>query len=155
MSNHGSRIPVHMQQRMFQKAVKKNPSYESARANEIHKPQYSAIDSSHVSIHDQSRVRRYPNGQIDYHWVLLAFMEAHRKAETDMYLTPVEESLLAVFFPLKFSKVEVQQAEIRTQLSRTEKAHLKDMIEARFKEELNYSGGSGGGSVPGRSRTVS
>jgi hypothetical protein len=137
----------------MEKAVKKNPSFESFRDNEIHEPQYSAMDDR-SSVHDRSRIRRSPNGELDYKWVMNTIVEAIHKAETGMFLTPIEESLLTVFFPLKFPKVEAAQAEIRTQLSRSEKAYLKDMIDAHLKEELNYNAGRGGGSVPGRGRTI-
>ena len=33
MSNYGPRIPLHWQKNGIEKAIKKNPSYESARSN--------------------------------------------------------------------------------------------------------------------------
>lgn len=155
MSYNGPRVPLNMQQDGVAKGMKKNPSYESARSNQIHEPQYSSIGDDRPSMVEQSRVRRYPNGILDYKWVVSAIVDAIHKAESGMYLTPLEESLLTVFFPLKFEKVEASQAEIRTQLSRSEKAYVKDMLDAHFKEELNYNAGRGGGSVPGRGRTFS
>lgn len=154
MSYNGPRVPLNMQKGGLEKAVKKNPSYESARDNQIHEPQYSAM-KDRPSMVDRSRVRRYPNGELDYQWAMNTVLDALKKAEDGHYLTPIEESLLTVCLPVKFSKVEVAQAEIRTQLSRSEKAYLKDMIEAQLKEELNWNAGQGGGSVPGRGRTSS
>lgn len=151
--NYGSRMPLHWQQNGMEKAIKKNPSYESARSNQIHEAQYSDL-TDRAGVSDQTRVRRYPNGALDYSWATNLVLDAIHKAETDMYLTPVEESLLTVVFPLKFDKVEAAQAEIRTQLSKTEKGYLKDMIEAKLKEQLNYNAGRGGGSVSGRTRTL-
>ena len=154
MSYNGPRVPLNMQHGGLEKAVKKNPSYESARDNEIHKPNYKDMDDR-PSMAEASRIRRYPNGQLDYNWTLLAIVDAMHKAENGMNTTSLEDSLLTVFFPIRFPKVEPKQAEIRTQLSRSEKAYLKDMVEAHLKEELNYNAGRGGGSVPGRSRTLS
>lgn len=154
MSYNGPRVPLNFQNGGLEKAVKKNPSYESARSNQIHESQYSAIGDDRASVAEQYRVRRYPNGELDFRWVMNTIVDAINKAEAGMYLTPVEESLLTVFFPLKFKRVEEAQAEIRTQLSRSEKAYLKEMIDAHLKEELNYNAGRGGGSVPGRSRTI-
>lgn len=153
MGYNGPRVPLNMQKGGIEKAVKKNPSYESARDNQIHKPQYQEM-KDRPGISEQSRVRRYPNGELDYRWVMNTVVDAIHKAEAGMYLTPVEESLLTLFFPLKFKKVEAAQAEIRTQLSKTEKAYLEEMIERHIKEEMNYNAGRGGGSVEGRSRTI-
>lgn len=156
MSNYGPRVPLHWQNTDITKADSKykNPSYESARPNQIHESNYEAMDERPSSMHDQSRIRRNVNGELDYNWVMNTILDSIHKAETGTYLTPIEESLLTVFFPLKFSKVEEAQSEIRTQLSRTEKKYLKEMLEAHLKEELNYNAGRGGGSVPGRSRTI-
>jgi hypothetical protein len=153
MSYNGPRVPLNMQQGGLEKAVKKNPSYESARSNEIHEPQYEEM-KDRAGVNEQTRVRRYPNGELDYTWVMNTIVDSIHKAETGMYLTPVEESLLTVFFPLSFQKVEAAQAEIRTQLSKSEKAYLKEMIDAHLKEELNWNAGRGGGSLLGRSRTL-
>ena len=156
MSNYGPRVPLHWQNNDLSKAAKKheNPSYESARDNEIHEPQYEAMDDRPSSMHDSSRLRRNVNGELDYKWAMHQVVNAIHSTETGEYLTPLEESLLTVFFPVRFSKVEVAQGEIRTQLSRTEKKHLKNMVDARLKEELNWNAGNGGGSVEGRSRTL-
>jgi hypothetical protein len=153
MGYNGPRVPLNMQKGGMEKAVKKNPSYESARANQIHEPQYEKM-TDRAGVADQTRIRRYPNGELDYRWVMLTIVDAIHKAESGMYLTPVEESLLTVFFPLKFQKVESAQAEIRTQLSSTEKAYLEEMVERHIKEEMNYNAGRGGGSVEGRGRTL-
>ena len=157
MSNHGPRVPLHWQNNDMSKASAKhdNPSYESARPNEIHESNYSNMDERESSMQDSSRIRRHVNGELDYKWTMHQIVSAIHRAETGEYLTPIEESLLTVFFPIKFTKVEAAQAEIRTQLSRTEKKFLKEMVEARLKEELNWNAGRGGGSVEGRSRTLS
>ena len=154
MINFGPRVPLHWQQDGMSKAVKKNPSYESARKNEIHPSNYSAMDERPSSMQEASRIRRNVDGTLDYNCTMNTILDAIHKAETGMNLTPIEESLLTVFFPLKFKKVEAAQAEIRTQLSRTEKSYLKDLIDGHLKEELNYNAGRGGSSLEGRSRTL-
>jgi len=153
MSYNKGRIPLHMQNTEIAKAVKKNPSYESFRENEIHKPQYSSMEDRPSTV-EMSRMRRYPNGQLDMGWAARAVCNSIHAAERGENLTPLEESLLTVLFPIKFRKVEPAQAEIRTQLSKTEKKYLRELVEAWLKEELNWNSGLGGGSVPGRSRTL-
>lgn len=149
----GTRIPLHMQNPDIVKG-KKNPSYESFRPNNIHPVNYDKIDSGHVSTHAMSHMRRYPDGTLDMMWAMNTILDAIKTAEQGYPLTPLEESFLTVVFPLKFRKVEPQQAEIRTQLSRTEKRALKELVEAQIIEELNYNAGRGGGSAAGRSRTI-
>ena len=153
MSNYGSRKPLNMQPEFMAKARKTNPSYESFRPNEIHQSEYKAMDDRPTTS-DVSRLRRYPDGKLDFENTVAKIMGALSKAEAEGYLTPLEESLLTVVFPLRFRKTEPQQAEIRTQLSRSEKDFLKEMVEARIKEQNNWSAGRGGGSVEGRSRTT-
>ena len=155
MKYNGGRVPIHLQNNDLSKAVaKKNPSYESFRENVIHKPQYSDMGSDRPSTHGMSRIRRYVNGELDYNWAMLLVVDAIHKAENGMYLTPLEESMLTVIFPVRFNKIEPAQAEINTQLSRTEKNYLKDLVTAHLKEELNWNAGRGGGSVDGRKRTL-
>ena len=153
MSYNESKKPLHMQNTDLAKSSMANPSYESFRPNVIHEPQYVEMDDR-SSTHAMSMMRRYPNGELDYQWAVGVIMDAIHKAERNMYLTPVEEALLTVVFPLKFKITEPQQAEIRTKLSSTEKSDLKEIVEAQIKEELNYNAGRGGGSVPGRTRSV-
>lgn len=156
MSYNGPRVPLHWQKGGMEKAIKKNPSYESARDNQIHDSQYGEMVGT-SSIHDQSRIRRYPNGELDYQWAMNTILDAIKLAEdtaTAATMTPMEESLLTVMYPNRFQKVEQGQAEIRTQLSRSEKAYLKEMLDAQLKEELNWNSGFGGGNTEGRGRTM-
>lgn len=154
MSFNESKKPLHIQFPDMVKSANANPSFESFRANEIHEPQYSEMDNR-SSTHAMSIMRRYPNGELDYQWAVSVIMDAIHKAERNMFLTPVEEAIITVVFPLKFRATEPMQAEIRTKLSSTEKSQLKEIVEAQIKEELNYNGdGRGGGSVPGRTRST-
>lgn len=151
--NH-SRVPLHLQSPDISKAASKgSDSWETFRPNQIHEPQYREMEDR-PSTHAMANIRRYPDGRLDYEWAMGTVLEALKKAEYGAYLTPLEESFLTVLFPGKFRKTEPRQAEIRTQLSRSEKSFLRELIEAHLKEEMNYSGGQGGGSIPGRTRTL-
>ena len=153
MSN-SPRIPLHMQNTEIAKAAKQsNPSYESFRPNEIHESKYQDM-GDRPSTHAMARMRRGPDGVLDLQWATNVILDAIHKAEYNGYLTPLEESLLTVVFPVKFRMTEPQMAEIRTQLSRTEKAKLKQLVSAHISEEANYNAGRGGGSTPGRTRTL-
>lgn len=151
--SHLPRVPLHFQNNEVSKAAKENPSWESFQPHETHTSQYSEMEDR-PSTHSMSRIRRYPDGKLDMMWAANLVIDAVKKAEIDGPLTDLEESLLTVIFPLKFRKKEPQQAEINTQLSRSEKEYLKDYITAHFAEELNWNAGRGGGSVPGRTRTL-
>lgn len=137
------------------KAVSKvNPSYESFRPNQIHKPQYQNMDDR-PSTHAMSLIRRYPNGELDLIWAAnhiidaLRLMEDHPEA-----VTPLQDALLTVVFPMKFRKMEPRQAEVRTKLSKSEKESLAEYVKAHLAEVTNYNAGRGGGSVPGRTRST-
>lgn len=153
MSYNESKKPLHFQNPDLRKGNAANPSFESFRPNVIHEVQYSEMDDR-ASTHAMASMRRYPNGELDYQWAVSVIMDAIHKAERGMYLTPVEEAMITVVFPLKYRATEPMQAEIRTKLSSTEKSDLKELVEAQIKEELNYNAGNGGGSVPGRTRST-
>jgi hypothetical protein len=157
MSDYGSRKPLYLQDPELNKALregkKENPSYESARPNQILPVNYQEMeDRAGSGMH--SRIRRYPNGQLDYDWLVAHIVNLVDELEFNKVLLPLDMAMLTVVFPAKFKMMEPQQAEIYTQLSKTEKARLSEMVEAKLKESLNWSGGAGGGSVPGRSVTL-
>jgi len=143
-----------MQNPNIVKAKETNPSYESFAPHEQHESKYHNLEDR-PSTHMMSTMRRYPNGELDYVWASNAIIDAIHKAEYNGFLTPMEEALLTVVFPLKFRKMEPMMAEIRTQLSRTEKSKLKQLVMAHLAEEVAYNAGSGGVFVPGQSRTLS
>ena len=151
MSDNSSKIPLNF----FAKAnnPKKNPSFESFRDNEIHPVNYKKMDNR-ASMVDHARLRRNLDGSLDFPGTLLKIMDAVSKYNRGvMVLTPLESSLLALIIPNKFSPAEAAQADVKVQLSRGEKSQLKEMVEARLKEEENYNAGRGGGSVEDRSET--
>ncbi len=150
MKYNESRVPLNFQNPAIAKADKVNPSY---KVTQNHPVNYKDMDDR-PSIHAMSRMRRYPDGKLDYNWAAQIIIDAIHKAEYNGYLTPLEESMITVVFPIKFRKTEPAQAEVRTQLSRSEKEWLREYVEAQLKEELNYNAGRGGGSVPGRKRTL-
>lgn len=159
MSKHNTpKIPLHMQSEDVRKTAKQNPSYESFRDNKVHPTaQYNNMweEDNRPSTHAMARMRRYPDGKLDYEWAALTVVGAVQKAEEGYYLAPVEESLLTVVFPMKFRMVDPQMADVRTKLSRSEKAFLREIVEGKLKEQLNWNAGYGGGSVSGRTRSTS
>lgn len=152
MSDFGSRKPIHMQNPEIAKAVRSNPSYESFRPNVIHGADYKEM-TDRPGVSAMSRIRRYPDGRLDYDWVVNQVIDAIHSLEAHENILPIDAALLTVVFPLKFRKMEPRQADILTQLSNSEKAAVAALVESHLAEELNWNAGQGGGSVPGRSVT--
>ena len=153
MSNYFPKIPLTVQNPDIVKARGENPSYQSFRANETHPCNYSKMEDR-PSTHGMSRMRRYPNGQLDFIWAANVVIDALKKAEKNEPMTDLEESFLTVLLPIKFTRKEPNQAEVNTQLSASEKEFLREYINAHFAEEQNWNAGEGGGSVEGRTRTM-
>lgn len=151
-NNNGSRIPIHLQSPAIAKAnnEKKSESWETFRAHEIHRPEAKWQDNKRPGTHMMSVVRRYANGELDYLWAAGAIIDAVHALEDVGPLTNIQQALLTVVFPEKFQGMMPQEANIKTQFSASEKKKVKEIVEAHFLEEANYSGGAGGGSVPGR-----
>lgn len=151
MKYNKSAMPLNFQDHFIEKAVDKtSPSYRET----IHHPVNYKEMEGRPTTHAMSRIRRFTDGKLDFNWAAQTIIDAIHKAEYNGYLTPLEESLIAAVFPLKFKKTEVAQGEIRTQLSRSEKEYLKEYVNSHLKEELNWNAGRGGGSVEGRKRTI-
>ena len=150
--SHLPRVPIHLQNSEVSKAFKpKNPSYESFRPNIMHESDYKKMTGrSNDGMSAAYRVRRYPNGELDYQWVANQIIDALHKMRFNGDVLPVELALLTVILPKKFPMMEPQMAEIRTQLSSTEKRNLKALVEKHMMEEANYNAGSGGGNVTPR-----
>jgi hypothetical protein len=152
--DYGSKKPLHFQNRAFAKAMQdKNPSYESFRANIVHKPQYTEGMDSRATVSDQSRMRRGPDGKLSIQWAGEQILLAIKRKEYGEPMTPLENSLLTIIFPKMYRILEPAQAEINTQLSDSEKEALKEYVVAKMRELDNWNSGFGGSSVPGRSRT--
>lgn len=151
--SHISRIPLHLQNPDIAKAAKNaSPSYETFRPNEVHPVQYHEMEDR-SSLGQNNRIRRYPNGELDFKWVMNQLVDALRDASYNHILLPIQAALLTVVLPLKHRKMEPQQAEILTKLSDSEKNVIRIMLEAHEREVDNWNAGQGGGSVPGRHKT--
>lgn len=161
MSNyHFPRMPLHLQNAEIAKAAKDNPSYESFRPNIINPTGNYRADFPDVraTIHDQCRVRRYPNSQLDVMWTANQIIDAIHKVEFNgttgdpnygsASLLPIECALLTVVFPAKYRKMEPAQAEILTQLTPSEKDQLRLVVLKQIQDEDNWNAGFGGGSDP-------
>lgn len=162
MSNYGPRMPLHTQNPDIAKAASQgSPSYESFRPNITHPSgQYgSHMTENRATVQEQYRVRRYPNGQLDLKWTANQIIDAIRNLgfngttgdpnEGSAGLTPLTAALLTVVFPMKFRKTEPMQAEILTQLSKTEKEQLAMIVAQHLESVSGWNAGFGGGSNPG------
>lgn len=124
------RVPLHKQNSDIAKAAeKKNASYESFRPNIIHGTNYKTMEDR-PTMQPEARVRRYPNGELDYKWVVGKIVDTILDLEFNAIITPLDAALLTVVFPTKIRKMEPQQAEIITQLSTTEKERVAAMVES-------------------------
>lgn len=160
MSDLGSRKPLYLQNPELYKAMaegkkqENSDSYETFRPNVIHGVNYHEMEDR-AGKDTHTPIRRYPNGQLDYDALVRHIVNVIHELEFSTPLTPVEMAILTVIFPTKYKLMEPGQAAVYAQLSPKEKARLGDLVEAKIKEEDNFSAGAGGGSVPGRSRTLS
>jgi hypothetical protein len=144
-----SRIPLHLQNPDIAKAARdKNPSFETFRPNEIHPVSYKEMEDR-PGLGQAYRVRRHPDGTLDYKWLANQIIDAMRQAEYNGVILPVQAALLTVVFPLKYRKMEPQQAEILTKLTPSEKELVRHIVEAHEREVLNYNAGQGGSAIPG------
>jgi hypothetical protein len=151
-------MPLHFQNPDVKKAAKQNPSYESFRPNIIHPSgQYREMEDR-AGIVPNYRIRRYPNGLLDYRYVVNQILECIRRLEVGAdsgdhnigsgALLPIEAALLTVILPEKYRKTEPMQAEILTQLSDTEKEKIRAIVVHELMDIANWNAGRGGG-VPG------
>lgn len=146
------RIPLHVQNPDLVKATGKqvNPSYESFGPAQRFTPKYKQLGDDRPSTHAMSMIRRNPDGTLDYDWAKNVVIDAVHNAATPHAILPVHLALLQVVFPQRFRSMEPQQAALLTQLSESEKARVKDLVEAHLKEEENWNAGAGGSSIAGR-----
>lgn len=148
--SHLPKIPLHLQNSEVSKAYKpKNPSYESFRPNIMHESSgtRSMDGSANEGMSVAYRVRRYPNGDLDHQWLANQIIDAMHKLHFNGDVLPIEMALLTVLFPVKFRLMDPQLAEIRTQLSSSEKDVLRALIEKQLVDEANWSAGIGGGNT--------
>lgn len=163
----GSKKPLHLQSEEMAKAFRKNPSYESFRPNIHLQGGYNEMKpGDRADIPEQFRIRRYPNGMLDFMWTANQIIDAIHKLEYNgttgdpnrgsASLLPIECALLTVVFPgTKYEQIDPMQATTLAQLSESEKDKLRMIIEKQLADEDNWNAGFGGGSDPGsRPRNV-
>lgn len=153
--NNFSRVPLNVQHPSINKSgPQKNPSWESFRSHEVHKPQYNYQGDDKPSTHMMSLIRRNPDGQLDYDWAKNMIVDAIHNISFPHALLPIHQALLTVVFPNRFRVMEPMQANLQTQLSDSEKAKVKMLVENHLLQEANYSAGRGGGNlIPTRDGT--
>jgi hypothetical protein len=148
MSNyHGPRVPLHVQQPSLQKAASRTSS-ETFRENRVFEPDYRMQKyPQRPTTSDISRIRRNPDGSLDYQWARSAVIAAINNLQFEHSMTPLEEALVTIMYPEKIRMMEPAIAELRTQLSNTEKTKLRAMIKEDLIEMENWNAGSGGGNA--------
>ena len=98
-------------------------------------------------------LRRYPNGTLDFDYVMNIVIDLVHKAQSGGYLTEFEKAVLAVILPDKFSELIDQKiARTMANLSLEERMLLALKVERHMNEEMNYNAGRGG-SIQNRSVT--
>lgn len=148
--------PIWMQNPDVVKADKSktSPSLDSFRASVIHDANKGTQEmKSRTSVSGINHIRRYPNGSVDMHDLLAQLIQAVRKMESTGIVTELEGALLTLVLPDKARVMDPSLAKIRAQLSPSELANLKALFVAKMKEIDQWSGGQGGGSLEGRTRT--
>jgi hypothetical protein len=100
-----------------------------------------------------SVIRRNPDGTLDFQWAKNVVIDAVHKMHYPEALRPIDRALLTVVFPDKYQGMMPQEADLKTQLSASEKSKVRQIVEAQLKEEENWNAGQGGGSIEGRSVT--
>ena len=147
MSNYGPRKPLHVQNPDLVKATgaQSNPSWESFRAHRTFKPEYKTQPKERPSTHAMSLIRRNPNGELDYEWARSIIIEAINGLSYPHALTPLHQALVTIMYPEKIRMMEPAIAELRTQLSGSEKTKLRSLIKDDLIEMENWNAGSGGG----------
>lgn len=155
MSFNESAKPLWMQSKEAKEAAKNaSPSFESFGPHVKHHSNNGIKEmEGHVHTNDINRVRRYPNGQIDYQYVVSQLIQAVKQLTDTGMVQPLEGALLTIVMPDKFRFMDPAMAKIRTQISDTERDQLKTLFMGKMAEIQNWNGGYGGGSTPGKTIT--
>lgn len=106
--------------------------------------------------------RRYPNGALDIEYAKHLVVDAlHRVKDSGGVdqLNSLEKVALGVLFPMSFDFVAPNMVEsvatVQLRLAPAELLLIREAVARHLAAEVNYSGGQGGGSVPGRAVTRS
>lgn len=155
MSKHNNlpRVPLNFQNPGLNKSgPQENPSWESARRHQIHNPESRYQGQDRPNTHMMSVIRRNPDGTLDYQWAKNMILDAVHNMAYPHALRDVQRALLTVIFPDKYQGMMPQEADLKTQLSASEKSRVRQIVEAQLLEEENWNAGQGGGSVDGRAK---
>ena len=156
MSKHNNlpRIPLNLQNPGISKSgPQKNQSYASFQPNVVNRVEYKYQGQDRPNTHMMSIIRRNPDGTLDFQWAKNMVIDAVHSLDCPEDLRPIHRALLTVVFPDKDRGMMAQEADLKTQLSASEKQRVRKMVEDQLKEEENWNAGRGGGSVDGRGKT--
>lgn len=103
--------------------------------------------------------RRYMDGKLDIEYACHKVIDAMHSVKDKSPLNEEQESILSVLFPQSFSFLDAgvheMVAMVKLKITPDEQATIRMCVAAHFAEEMNWNGGLGGGSTPGRSQTRS
>lgn len=147
MSNYGPRIPLHVQSPDLAKAQSRTSS-ETFRENRVFEPGYQhQTYPERPTTHALSLIRRNPDGTLDFEWARKIVIQAINDMHYEHALTPLQQALVTIMYPEKVRFMEPAIAELRTQLSNSEKTKLRAMIKEDLIEMENWNAGHGGGNA--------
>jgi hypothetical protein len=102
--------------------------------------------------------RRNLDGSLDIDSAASTIIDVLQKVRHKGYLTDFEKLILSAIFPGVFSFYDpvtaAKMATVKLGASPAEMQGVALVISAHMAEELNWNGGMGGGTVPGRTFTV-
>jgi len=162
---HLPRLPLNLQKALSGGSAEEELSdYKQATPENV--PQYASgvvptFRYAPDRVNGNAVFRRYPDGSLDIDYAANKVIDmVHRVQESDNssgFLTNQEELTLSVVFPRAFSFVDSslldRMREVNLRITMDEAVLVALKVQAHLREELNWSAGQGGGSVPGRSST--
>ena len=102
--------------------------------------------------------RRYLDGSLDIDGAKHIIIDVLRKTRNLLPITDLEKLILNTVFPTVFpfmdAVVAMKMANVQFQLTPNELQDVAMAIAGHLAEELNFNGGAGGGTVPGRNLTT-
>jgi len=128
-----------------------NPSYHEVGRHEF-KPN---VKQEQPWMPGNSVFRRYANGTLDFAYAVSKVFEALERLKDGGPPNDAEKAALSIIVPGMEKLMDKGFANTMLKLSAKEKATLKALFLANYKEQLNYNAGLGGGTVPGRTSTTS
>jgi hypothetical protein len=147
-------VPLHLRQRGKEDEVSKSTSWRPGATHKI------AVRNQHDDPTITPRnagityCRRYPNGKLDVQAVAHKVIDAIHKAKLGGYLTNDEKALITMIIPGR-AMIDPRIAGTMFKMTDEERLLVAIVVQRHLSEELNWNAGRGGGSVPGRSSTLS